>query len=131
MNGPSGDWPDELEQVIGGAAVPQAQVVPARNRDRDVFAVDVVTVSGAVAKVEFVFRTRRVEVWFRCCRRAAIDRDLLRLWLAEPRTPLMVDQVMLSMDRLVDSRGRVALSLPGVSVWALEPEVLGHLRERI
>ena len=68
MNGPSGDWPDELEQVIGDAAVPPVRVAPGCGRD--VFTVDVVTVSGAVAKVEFAFQPRRVEVWFRCCRRA-------------------------------------------------------------
>jgi hypothetical protein len=138
VNGPSGDWPDELDDVVpgGGTATapkdgarrPEAESAGDTGSAGDTVAVDVVTSSGRTASVEFVVRPDVVEIWYRLRRCAAMDRGLLRGWLAAPQAPLVVDEVALSLDRMVDSRGRVAISLPDVMVWTLPPEVLTRLR---
>jgi hypothetical protein len=115
--GPSGDWPDDLDER---------------------FAVDVVTVSGSAATVEFLIHEEAVEIWFQEQRQAVLDRRKLRNWLREPYTPLVVDEVTFSPERMVDFdfhggvfHGRVALSLPGVLVWTLAPHALADLRCRV
>jgi hypothetical protein len=92
---------------------------------------EVVTRSGRAAAVEFRIRPdtgTTVEVWHHGGLRAVLDRAVLRDWLAEPGPPLVVNDVVLSLDRMVDSDGRVALSLPDVVVWTLAPTVLAGLR---
>jgi hypothetical protein len=108
--GPSGDWPDEVDER---------------------FAVEVVTVAGSAATVDFLIHLSAVEVWFQQRCRAVLNRRLLRSWLAEPQAPLVVDEVGFSVDRMVDHQGRVALSLPDVLVWTLAPEALAGLRRRV
>jgi hypothetical protein len=110
VNGPSGDWPDDLDEQ---------------------FAIEVVTVSGAAATVDFLIHLNAVEVWFQERRRAVLNRMVLRNWLAEPHMPLVVDEVAFSLDRMVDFQGRVALSLPDLLVWTLAPEALASLRRRV
>jgi hypothetical protein len=110
VNGPSGDWPDDLDER---------------------HTVEVVTTSGSPASVDFRIRPENVEIWFQERRRAVLDRHVLRCWLAEPQTPLVVDEVAFSLDRVADSPARVALSLPDVLVWTLSPDVLAGLRYRI
>jgi hypothetical protein len=115
--GPSGDWPDDLDER---------------------FAVDVVTVAGSAAQVEFLILLETVEVWFQEQCRAVLNRRALRNWLAEPHAALVVDEVTFSPERLVDFdyhggvfHSRVALSLPGVLVWTLAPHALADLRCRV
>lgn len=101
------------------------------------FVMEVVTNSGRAAAVEF--RIRRnfaetgdvVEVWHHGHLSAVLSRTVLRDWLAEPGSPLVVEEVAFSLDRMVDSHGRVALSLPDVVVWTLAPSVLAGLRNVI
>jgi hypothetical protein len=92
---------------------------------------EVVTTSGAAAVVEFRVQPETVEVWHagRCC--GTLDRAMLRAWLAQPGKPLVVDEVAFSLDRMVDQRGRVALSLPDVMVWTLSPVALAELQKRV
>ncbi len=97
----------------------------------DRFAVEVVTTSGRATAVTFRFRMDTVEVWFREHLNGVLDRDVLREWLAQPGKPLVVDEVALSVDRMVDHNGRVALSLPDVMGWTLAPETLAELRSRV
>jgi hypothetical protein len=110
VNGPSGDWPDEIDERYG---------------------VEVVTGSGAPATVDFRMRAETVEIWFMGRCRAVLNRHVLRCWLAEPQTPLVVDEVAFSLERMVDATGRVALSLSGLLVWSLAPEALAGLRCRV
>ncbi len=115
--GPSGDWPDDLDER---------------------FSVDVVTVSGSTAIVEFVIHENAVEIWFQEQCRAVLDRQALRGWLADPHSPLVVDEVTFRPEPMADFHfhggvlnGRIALSLPGVLVWTLAPHALADLRCRI
>ena len=117
LNGPSGDWPDDLDERL---------------------AVDVVTVSGSAATVEFLIHANAVEVWFQEQCRAVLNRWLLRGWLADPQSPLVVDEVTLSPERMADFEfhegvlhGRIALSLPGVLAWPLAPHAVADLRCRV
>jgi hypothetical protein len=131
VNGPSGDWPEELGDLVSGGGGSGTGNDPPEVKADDVFTLEVVTTSGRAANVRFVFRPRLVEVWYRRHLGAVIDREVLRAWLAAPQAPLVVDEVALSLDRMVDSHGRVALSLPDVMVWTLAPEDLAGLRARV
>jgi hypothetical protein len=95
------------------------------------FVMEVVTVSGRAAAVQFRISRAVVEVWHRGRCNATFERDVLGSWLAEPEKPLVVDDVAFSLDRMVDRSGRVALSLPDVLVWTLAPEALAGLRQRL
>jgi hypothetical protein len=93
--------------------------------------VEVVAVTGRAAGVEFRVRLETVEVWQfdHCC--GVFDREVLRGWLSGPLRPLMCDEVMLSLDRALDVRGRVALTLPDVTAWTLSEADLMNLRNRL
>jgi hypothetical protein len=93
--------------------------------------VEVVACDGRAACLEFRFRLETVEIWrlAHCC--AVLDRDVLRVWLAAPGAPLVGDEVTLSLDRYVDVRGRVALTLPDVWAWTLSPTEEQALRDRV
>jgi hypothetical protein len=110
VNGPSGDWPDDVDERYG---------------------VEVVSGSGSPATVDFWMRADQVEIWFKGQCRAVLNRHVLRCWLAEPQTPLVVGEVAFSLDRIIDAAGRVALSLPDLLVWTLAPEALAALRCRV
>jgi hypothetical protein len=110
VNGPSGDWPDDGDEDYGVA---------------------VVTENGSPAIVDFRMRADTVEIWFKGRCRGVLNRHVLRCWLAEPQTPLVVDEVAFSLDRMVQAGGRVALSLPDLLVWSLAPEALAGLRCRV
>jgi hypothetical protein len=90
--------------------------------------VDVVTTSGRPAEVEFRVGSDAVEVWHWNQRCAVFDRWKLGRWLARPSTPLVADRASLSLDRMVDRNGRVALSLPDVLAWTLAPAQLADLK---
>jgi hypothetical protein len=93
--------------------------------------VQVVTTSGRATAVEFRVRFDAVEVWHWNHRCAVFDRWKLGQWLALPGAPMKVDQAALSVDRMVDRDGRVALSLPDVRAWTLAPAELADLRHRL
>jgi hypothetical protein len=93
--------------------------------------VEVVTVSGRAAAVEFRILTDQVEVWHHLRRAGVFDRAALRQWLIDPGPPLAVDEVIFSVDRMIDVDGRVAISFPDVLVWPLSPRDLEILRRRI
>jgi hypothetical protein len=93
--------------------------------------VEVVTVSGRAAAVGLHLRQDRVEVWHHLRRVAEFDRPTLRRWLAAPQGPLSDGEVVLSLDRLIDVEGRVAISLPDVQLWPFSPGELDILRRRI
>lgn len=95
------------------------------------FVMEVVTMSGRAAAVEFRISGEVVEVWHREQRNATFGRESLRTWLAAPASPLVVDDVAFSLDRMVDRSGRVAVSLPDVLAWTLAPEALAGLQERL
>lgn len=110
MNGPSGDWPDDVDERV---------------------AVEVIMTSGAVGTVDFLIHPAAVEVWFQERRRAVLNRQVLRSWLAAPLMPLVVGEIALSPDRLGDAPGRAALSRSNLLVWTLAPESLAGLRRRM
>ena len=91
-------------------------------------AVQIVTMSGRAASVEFRVVQAAVEIWHRGELCAALDRGQLRSWLATPDGPLLEGTVELRHDRRVDRGGRVALSLPDVSEWSLSPTEFAELR---
>jgi hypothetical protein len=93
--------------------------------------VEVVTVSGRAASVEFRIQPETVEVWHHLRRAATVDRVTLRTWLNGPDRPLAVDEVIFSVDRMIDVDGRIAVNLPDVMVWPLSPRDLEILRRRI
>ena len=95
------------------------------------FTMEVVTMSGRAAAIEFRIHPDVVEVWHldRC--NASFDRLALRDWLSAPEHPLAVADVAFTVDRMVDRSGRVALSLPDVLVWTLAPDALAGLRQRL
>jgi hypothetical protein len=95
------------------------------------FVMEVVTVSGRAAAVEFRISDDLVAVWHRDECIGAFDRASLRTWLAAPEKPLVVGNVAFSLDRMVDRSGRVAVSLPDVLAWTLAPEALVGLRQRV
>jgi len=95
------------------------------------FVMEVVTMSGRAAAVEFRIDGDTVEVWHRERCSGAFGRELLRTWLATPEKPLVVDDVAFSLDRMVDRSGRVAVSLPDVVAWTMAPDALAGLRQRV
>ena len=100
-------------------------------RDKNWLVLEVVTISGRAAAVGFHLRFDVVEVWHDDCNRAVFDRETLRSWLERlPGEPLRVDDVTLSTDFSLDSRGRVAITLPEVNEWALSPAEHEQLRDR-
>ena len=116
------------------AARPPAAVAPALDRPVETgerFDLEVVTTSGRAARVRLRLRADVVEVWH--CRRCTgiFDRARLRRWMAAPGAPLVVDDVMFSLDRMVDREGRVAITVPDVVLWTLSPGALADLRKRL
>jgi hypothetical protein len=102
--------------------------------DIDELLIEVVTTSGRAAAVELRLQRDRVEVWHHGRRGGVFVRDVLRRWLSDPnvyRRALVVDEVAFSVDRMVDVAGRVAISLPDVTVWTIDPRSLLGLRARI
>jgi hypothetical protein len=99
--------------------------------DRTRVVVDVVTTTGRAAALEFRLRLDTVEVWRSTHCYGVFDRDLLRDWLGGPSRPLVCDEVTLTLDRAVDVRGRVAVTLPGVRAWTFSEAELASLRVRV
>jgi hypothetical protein len=96
--------------------------------DSSRYRMEVITISGRAAEVEFRIRRESVEIWSRehCC--AVLDRQMLRAWLAAPEaSALVVDEVTFA----TDASGRAALDLPHVGLWPLAPHVLAGLRDRV
>jgi hypothetical protein len=113
------------EQRRDGAWTPEEDAVSER------VSTEVVTRSGRAAPVEFRILPDVVQVWYRRECACVVDRTVLRTWLDEPWKPLVVDDVAFSIDRLLDSRGRVAVSLPDVLVWPLPPNTIDALTRRL
>jgi hypothetical protein len=61
--------------------------------------------------IEFRFRMDTVEVWRGPHLGAVFDRVNLRAWLDERAAPVSRDEVTLAIDRAVDVRGRVSISV--------------------
>jgi hypothetical protein len=102
-----------------------------RSDQLDRFVMEVVTMSGRAAAIEFRISDDVVEVWHRNQRNGTFDRETLGRWLAAPEKPLAAEDVVFSLDRMVDRSGRVAVSLPDVLAWTLAPEALAGLRQRL
>jgi hypothetical protein len=107
--------------------------IDASNETKDTsrYSLEVQTVSGRAAAVEFRVRLDSVEVWHHDHCSGVFDREGLRCWLGQPHEPLVVDEVAFSLDRNVDQDGRVAISLPDVLVWTLSPSTLLCLRSKL
>lgn len=107
---------------------------PRRPAEDGSFLIEVVTTSGRAAAVELRLKRDTVEVWHHGHCSGVFVRDTLRGWLNDPdryRLALVVDEVAFSLDRIVDAVGRVAISLPDVTVWTIDPRSLDRLRERL
>jgi hypothetical protein len=102
-----------------------------RSDQMERFVMEVVTMSGRAAAVEFRIDGDTVEVWHRDRCSGAFRRDAVRDWLSAPDEPLISQDVMFSLDRMVDRAGRVAVSLPAGIAWTLSPEALAGLRQRV
>jgi hypothetical protein len=124
---------DGLDQIpgprrsLGRLACAATALSAAHTRMR----VPVVTTSGRTTAVEFRVGFDAVEVWHWNRRCAVFDRWKLGQWLALPGAPMVGDQAALSVDRMVDRDGRVALNLPDVLAWTLAPGELAELRHRL
>ena len=93
---------------------------------------EVVTVSGRAASIEFRFRLDSVEVWHHEHCSGIFDRSQLRDWMLHPGDlPLIVDEVTFALDLMVDREGRVALTLPDVDAWTLAPAALENLQRSL
>src|SRR5690349_16157000 len=94
-----------------------------------VFLIEVVPADGRAAAVKLWIKLDTVEVWHRDHCSGVFVRDELRAWLANPQhgPALVVDEVAFSLDRMVDAAGRVAISLPDVLVWTIDPHSLTRL----
>jgi hypothetical protein len=93
---------------------------------------EVLTASGQAVEIGLRIRLSDVDCWRgdRCC--GVFDRVELRHWLDQmPRVPLSAGEVVLSVDRFVDQRGRVAITLPDVRAWTLNPATLAVLQDLI
>src|SRR5215213_8291494 len=77
----------------------------------DHFTLDVVTVTGRASVIEFQLRDDQVEIWHHHRLTAAVDRTVLRGWLARPERSLIVGDVMFNLDCSIDVRDRAAISL--------------------
>ena len=109
---------------------PPPRLSPSTNHHRIEF--EVVTTSGRAAAISFHIVDDEVEVWHGARRSGVFARTRLRDWLdAMPRTGLVDRDVGLSVDRLVDVRGRVALTLPDVVGWTLSPTTQAALHKRV
>lgn len=107
---------------------------PRHPAEGDWLRIEVVTTSGRAAAVELRLERDRIEVWHHGRCGGVFVRETLRAWLTDPdvhRRALVVDEVAFSVDRMVDVAGRVAISLPDVTVWTLDPRSLLELRTRI
>ena len=93
--------------------------------------IEVVTHSGAAADVEFWVGIHTVEVWHHGLQSAIFDRQHLSDWLADPGERLRVNAVELTVDGSVDTRGRVAISLPDVTAWTLSPTSLSQFTSAV
>jgi hypothetical protein len=58
-------------------------------------------------------------------------RKELRAWLTDPFSALVMGDVTLTLERVVDHEGRVAITLPDVRAWTLAPIELVHLKEQL
>ena len=92
---------------------------------------EVVTTSGSAAAVECRIRADTVEIWHHRVRSGVFDRPTLTDWLTEPSGPLTAGELIFSLDTLVDVHGRVGLTLPDVTPWALSPAALAELQAKL
>jgi hypothetical protein len=122
------------QRASTGAHPPRIHTPRDPRVDPDAFVLEVVTTGGQTALVRFRILRDVVEIWHHDRRSGVFDREILRGWLSNQdpnRLALIVDEVALSIDRMVDATGRVAISLPDVMVWTIEPHALQRLRQRI
>lgn len=121
------------QRASAGTHTPKLST-PHERVDPGVFVLEVLTTSGLTVLVRVRILRDVVEVWHHDRLAGVFVRDVLRAWLADPdpaRLALVADEVALSIDRMVDAAGRVAISLPDVMVWTIEPHALQRLRQRI
>lgn len=93
--------------------------------------VDAINSFGRAINIVFRIRLDTVDVVADNHVAAVMDRDGLRQWLREPEGDLFADEIRLTWDRMIDHRGRVAISVPGVRCWPLSPDEMALLRERV
>lgn len=93
---------------------------------------EVVTLNGRAAALDVRVQPALVEIWHHSQRAAVFHRDQLRAWLKHPDQPLAAGTAILSLslDRIIDQNGRIAITLPDVIVWALSPTEI-HTLQRI
>jgi hypothetical protein len=99
--------------------------------------VEALAVNGRAVMIELRPRLETVEVWRGSHLCAVFDRVDVRAWLDERRGALSRDEVTLTIDRVVDVQGRVALDIDAgfgaapVRAWTLSPSEEHALRERV
>lgn len=93
---------------------------------------EVVTVQGRAAAVEMRIYSETVEVWHHGLVAGAFNRTELRDWFISPTTrPLADHAAIFSLDRMVDTTGRIAISLPDVAIWTIDPGTVLKLCELV
>jgi hypothetical protein len=92
---------------------------------------EVVTISGRAAAVEFKLRMETVEVWCANHCLAILDRAELRRWLTDPVSELVVDELTFTPMRGLEHHDAIAITLPEVQAWPLSPVELVNLRKRL
>lgn len=91
---------------------------------------EVVTLAGRAAPVEFLITGAEVEIWHHEGA-AVVSREVLRGWLARPTTPLVLGSAIFCLDRGSHPQGQVAITLPDVGVWTMPPRLLHQLRSQV
>ena len=88
---------------------------------RDHLEFEVLTTVGDRVAVQIRVHPLVVEVWRGCLRRAVFNRKELGIWLRDPHSPIRVNDVAFSLDRL--GTGRIAIAMTDVPCRPLSPEV--------
>ena len=123
----------ESNGVSDGWVEIQGERLPVVSTTEPWIGFEVVLISGRAAGLGFRIQVDDVELWRGdVVRLAVFRRDRLREWLGVlPSAPYAAGVAELSADRSLDSRGGVALSLPGLRCWVLSPWTLASLQERV
>ena len=121
------NWPRSRSPVL--VAEVEASSPPVDDVQARVF-LNVTTASGS-AEVEFRIRVATLEVWHHQLMIGGFDRRKLAAWFDEPFQLLTGGAVTFGLDRALDIRGDIALTLPDLRDWVLNPTVLSTLQREL
>ena len=129
-NGADGDVPAPVVfAALGCGIIPAPRAgIDDYGRVRPVL-MDVVTLDGQTATVEFRFNPQTVEVWCQRARRGVFRRDLLFGWLIKPRAAITAGSTTFLLDRFGEPGP--AVGVVGLGIWRIPPHSFYELRDRL